>query len=150
MVTEAGQTGLFLPTVELFHMLYDAIGATQRLARGYGSEEDKEEDTAGAKLLRLVSSVRWLVLDDLGVECANKFVIRELYRIIEGRRANGLFTIFTSNRSAIDLELYWRPDKPKAAAFDDCYRVIERLGEYCVAIPLTGRSLRQRMSGSHE
>jgi DNA replication protein DnaC len=150
LAAENGQTVLFLPTIELFANLYDAIGASQRLMRGYGDEEDRQEDTAAAKLLRLVLQVKWLVLDDLAAECANKFVIRELYRIIEGRRADGLYTIFTSNRDATDLGQYWRPDSPRAAAFNDCERVIERLGEYCVAIPVAGRSLRQRMSGSHE
>lgn len=145
---KAGQTGLYLSTAELFDILYEAIAASQRILRGYGDAEDREEETAGSKLLRLVDSVQWLVLDDLGVECGSRFVISRLYRIIEGRRSKpGLYTIFTSNKDAMGLEQHWRPETPKAPAFDDCIRIIERIGEYCVPIHLVGRSLRGRSQG---
>jgi DNA replication protein DnaC len=141
----AGQSGLYLSTVELFDCLYEAIAASQRLMRGYGDEEDKAEETAGSKLLRLVGSVKWLVLDDLGVECGSRFVIQHLYRIIEERRSkSGLYTIFTSNKDARGLAMHWRPETPKAPAFDDCIRIIERIGEYCTPIHLVGRSLREK------
>jgi DNA replication protein DnaC len=142
---EAGQSALYLSTSELFAPLYEAIAASQRLAHGYGDLEDKQEEVAGAKVLRLVETVTWLVLDDLGVECGSSFVVNRLYRIIEGRRSKkGLFTIFTSNKDAVGLEQRWRPAKSGAGAFDDCYRVIERLGEYCVVIPVMGCNLRQK------
>jgi DNA replication protein DnaC len=146
---EAGYSGLYLSTAELFDILYEAIAASQRLVRGYGDDEDKAEESAGAKLLRLVEQVQWLVLDDLGVECGSRFVIQKLYRIIEGRRSiRGLYTIFTSNKDAYGLEQHWRPEGPKAVAFDDCIRIIERLGEYCVPMHLKGRSLRERSGGN--
>lgn len=145
---EAGYSGLYLSTTELFDILYEAIAASQRLLRGYGDDEDKAEESAGSKLLRLVEHVQWLVLDDLGVECGSRFVISRLYRIIEGRRSQrGLYTVFTSNKDAHGLELHWRPEGPKAVAFDDCIRIIERLGEYCVPMHLKGRSLRERSGG---
>jgi DNA replication protein DnaC len=145
MALEAGHSGLYLPTSELFDILYESIAASQRILRGYGDEDDREEETAGSKLLRLVDSVEWLVLDDLGVECGSRFVISRLYRIIEGRRSRrGLYTIFTSNKDARGLEQHWRPERPGAAAFDDCERIIQRIGEYCTPIHLTGRSLREK------
>jgi DNA replication protein DnaC len=142
---DAGKTGLYLPTSDLFDILYESIAASQRLMRGYGDEEDKEEESAGSKLLRLVDSVEWLVLDDLGVECSSRFVISRLYRIIEGRRSRaGFYTIVTSNKDARGLELHWRPERPGAVAFDDCIRIIERIGESFVPVHLEGRSLRAK------
>jgi DNA replication protein DnaC len=150
MALQAGYSGLYLPTIELFNILYESIAASQRLMRGSGDETDREEESAGAKLLRLVEQVEWLVLDDLGVECASRFVISRLYRIIEGRRCEpGRSTIFTSNKDARGLERHWRPERPGSPAFDDCERVIQRIGEYCTPIHLTGQSLREKRGNTH-
>jgi DNA replication protein DnaC len=149
MALDAGHSGLYLPTYELFDILYESIAASTRLTRGYGNEEDRQEESAGAKLLRLVDSVEWLVLDDLGVECGSRFVIGRLYRIIEGRRSrSGLYTIFTSNKDARGLDRHWRPDGAGSGAFDDCERIIQRIGEYCTPIHLVGRSLREKNGAS--
>jgi DNA replication protein DnaC len=140
---DADQTALYLSTSELFDILREAIAASYRLKRGYGDTEDREEESAGSKLLRLVQSVQWLVLDDLGVECNTPFVIERLYRILEGRRSTaGLYTIFTSNRDISALERKWHPEG-QSEAFDDAMRIIERLGEYCVPLHLSGRNLRK-------
>lgn len=145
MALDAGHSGLYLPTFELFDILYESIAASQRLMRGYGDEDDRKEESASAKLLRLVDMVEWLVLDDLGVECGSRFVIGRLYRIIEARRSRlGLYTIFTSNKDARGLEKHWREDAPGAVAFDDCERIIQRIGEYCTVVHLTGYSLREQ------
>jgi DNA replication protein DnaC len=145
MALDAGKSGLYLPTSVLFDVLYEAIAASQRLMHSYGDEEDKAEQSAGSKLLRLVDSVEWLVFDDLGVECGSRFVINRLYRIIEGRRSrSGCYTIFTSNKDAKGLEQHWRPERPATPAFDDCIRIIERIGEYCVPIQVVGHNLREK------
>ena len=150
MAIQAGYSGLYLPTAELFDILYASIAASQRLTRGPGDETDREEEAAGAKLLRLVETVEWLVLDDLGVECASRFVISRLYRLLEGRRGeSGLYTIFTSNKDARGLEQHWRPERPGAPAFDDCQRMIQRIGEYCTPIHVTGQSLREMRGNTH-
>ncbi len=144
MALEAGHSGLYLPTYELFDMLYESIAASQRMARGYATEEDREEETAGAKLLRLMDEIEWLALDDLGVECSSSFVISRLYRLIEGRRSRrGLYTIFTSNKDARGLEKHWRPERSQTT-FDDGERIIQRIGEYCISIHMSGRSLREK------
>jgi DNA replication protein DnaC len=144
MALDAGHSGLYLQTAELFEILYESLAASQRLMRGYGDEEDKSEETSGSRLLRLVENVEWLVLDDLGVECSSRFVISRLYRIIEGRRSRqGLYTIFTSNKDARGLEQHWRPERPGAVTFDDCERIIQRVGEYCTPIHVQGQNLRE-------
>ena len=139
-----GHTGVFITTIELFDLLRAAIAANVRIARGDGDFADRYESSQGAKLLRLVKSVELLILDDLGVECGSKYEIRELYLIIEARRSHGLYTIFTSNRDAQDLELYWRSENPKEGVFADGQRIIDRLGEYCFVVPVAGRNQRER------
>ena len=136
-----------MPTAALFDILHEAVAASYRLVRGYGEAEDKEEEIAASKLLRLVDTVSWLVLDDLGVECASRFVVSRMYRIIEGRRSQkGLYTIFTSNKDARGLAQHWREDLPGAVAFDDCERIIQRIGEYCTPVHISGQSLREKGS----
>lgn len=132
-----GHSGVFITAVSMFDVLKGAIAASQRNA----DYQDKYEASQGAKLLRLVRSVELLVLDDLGVECGSKYEIRELYLILEARRSHGLYTIFTSNRDAKDLEKYWRNEKE---VFQDGLRIIDRLGEYAFAVPVAGRNQRQK------
>lgn len=142
-VLAAGQPALYLPTFQLFQMLRESIAASQRIKRGYAGSEDREEESAGSKLLRLVQTIPWLVLDDLGVECSTDWVISHLYMILEGRRSAGLFTIFTSNKDARSLQQKWHPDNDPDA-FEDAVRIVQRIGEYCVPLYLVGRNLRER------
>lgn len=133
-----GHTGVFIGAADLFSKLKEAIAASKRNE----DYQDRYEASQGAKLLRLVKSVELLILDDLGVECGSAYEIRELYLILEARRSRGLYTIFTSNRDAKDLEQYWRSEQ--SGVFQDAVRVIERLGEYAFSIPVAGRNQRER------
>src|SRR5205085_388023 len=69
LALSSGKTGLYLPTIDLFEHLYEAIAASQRIRHGYGQKADKEDESLASKLLRQIDDVEWLVLDDLGVEC---------------------------------------------------------------------------------
>lgn len=133
-----GRSGVFIGTSDLFSKLTEAIAASKRNE----DYQDRYEASQGAKLLRLVRSVELLILDDLGVESGSKYEIKELYLILEARRSHGLFTIFTSNRDAKDLSQYWRNEKE--GVFQDGFRIIDRLGEYCFAVPVAGRNQRQK------
>lgn len=132
-----GHSGVFIGVADLFSRLKEAIAASKR------NEEylDRYEASQGAKLLRLVKSVELLILDDLGVEYGSPYEIRELYLILEARRSHGLYTLFTSNCDAKDLEHSWRND---TGVFQDALRVIARLGEYCFVVPVQGRNQRQK------
>ncbi|MBO0797006.1 MAG: ATP-binding protein, partial [Ktedonobacteraceae bacterium] len=141
----AGKSGLYLPTTKLFASLYDAIAASERMRAGYGDDEDRQEESMGSRLLRQVEQVEWLVLDDLGVECASCFVISKLYQILEERRHQmGLYTIFTSNKDARSLLSHWRPEGRNVPAFEDAERIMQRIGEHCMSLHLMGHSLRER------
>ncbi len=133
-----GRDGVFITAISMFDILKGAIAASQRNA----DYQDKYDASQGAKLLRLVKEVELLVLDDLGVECGSKYEIRELYLILEARRSHGLFTIFTSNRDAKDLEKYWRNEKD--GVFQDGQRIVDRIGEYAFSVPVAGRNQRQK------
>jgi DNA replication protein DnaC len=132
-----GHSGVFITTIALFDILKTAIGASKRSA----DYQDWFDASIGTKLLKLVKTVELLILDDLGVECGSQYEIRELYLILEARRSHGLYTIFTSNRDAKDLAQYWRND---TGVFQDSQRIIERLGEYCFAVPVAGRNQRRK------
>lgn len=76
--------------------------------------------------------------------------VREQERIgnetrAEARRSQGLYTLFTSNRDAKDLHLYWR--HAREGVYEDSHRIIDRLGEMCFVIPVTGVNRRLQMKG---
>jgi DNA replication protein DnaC len=142
-VVAARQPALYLPTFQLFQMLRESIAASQRIRYGYADDEDQEEESTGSKLLRLVRTIPWLVLDDLGVECGSAWVISHLYAILETRRLMELFTIFTSNKDALALHEQWHPES-RPNRYDDAVRITQRLGEYCIPLYLSGRNLRER------
>ena len=140
-----GRDGVFITTVEMFDVLKRAIAADTQMQHGVENAYDfqaRYDATRGAKLHKLVQSVELLVLDDLGVECGSKYEIRELYLILEKRRSRGLFTIFTSNRDAKDLEKYWRNERD--GVFQDGQRIVDRIGEYAFSVPVQGRNQRQK------
>jgi DNA replication protein DnaC len=146
-VIRKGKPGCFITTKELFALAKEAIGAERRIMEGDAAYEDRYTASRGAKLYRMLKAVEWVVLDDLGVECGTKYEIGELYLIIEARRSQGLYTLFTSNRDAKDLHLYWR--HAREGVYEDSHRVIDRLGEMCFVIPVTGVNHRLQQKGGH-
>lgn len=145
-VLRKGHAGCFITTAEFFDIAKDALAATRRIQDGGAADfQERYEASRGAKLHRLVKSVEWLVLDDLGVECGSKYEIRELYLIIEARRSQGLYTLFTSNCDAKSLYHHWR--HPKEGVYEDSHRVIDRIGEMCFVIPVTGTNKRLQVKG---
>ena len=57
-----------------------------------------------------------LILDDLGKVKPTDFVYQEFYRLVEGRWADELTTIFTANHRASDVSRNMSPDAEGAAA----------------------------------
>jgi DNA replication protein DnaC len=141
-VVAARQPALYLPTFQLFQILRESIAASQRVREGYADDEDQEDESSGSKLLRLVRTIPWLVLDDLGVECSSPWVISQLYAILETRRLTELFTIFTSNNDMRALQEQWHPESQHR--FASAIRIIQRIGEYCTPVYVSGRNLREK------
>jgi DNA replication protein DnaC len=140
----AGRTVLYLPTSKLFKVLYQSIAASQRMAMGEHDEETLAEQHQASKLLKRVSTVAWLVLDDLGVECASRFVVQQLHELLEERRHKATcFTIWTCNHDAPSLQHHWREEGRRSMTFHETERIIERLGESCMVLHLVGQNLRE-------
>ena len=125
---EAGMLSLFVSTPELMDRL--------RASMSKGSEDNQDE------LLKVVTEVPFLALDDLGVEKPTTYVLEKFYLIIDKRQSRGLYTIFTSNLSTKDLEAYWRPSDVEPGMFHAGMRIIERIREYCQGLNIRGSNLR--------
>lgn len=125
---EAGQLSLFVSTPELMDRL--------RSSMSKGSEDSQDE------LLKVVTEVPFLALDDLGVEKPTTYILEKFYLIIDKRQSRGLYTIFTSNLSTKDLEAYWRPSDVEPGMFHAGMRIIERIREYCQGLNIRGGNLR--------
>lgn len=125
---EAGHLSLFVSTPDLM----------DRLRATFGKNSDENQD----ELLKIITEIPFLVLDDLGVEKPTTYVLERFYLIVDKRQSRGLYTIFTSNMSTPDLEKYWRPaDIPNG--FHPGQRVIERIREYCSGVNIKGKNLRE-------
>ena len=124
------ETVLFVMTIELLN----------KLRSSFGKNTDYTED----EVLATVSSVKWLVLDDIATERPTAYVLEQFYYIIEKRRSQGLYTIFTSNLSTRDLEKHWRPEGVAEGAFHAGVRVLERIKESCTGLPVRGRNQREK------
>ena len=132
-VLKSGRRGLYVMTAEL--ML--------KLQSSFRDGSDFSQDD----LIKSVTSVEWLVLDDLGVESGTSqevsaYTLKSLYLIIQKRADKGLYTIITSNLSLKDLEVYWRPAGMKDGQFHEGLRIVERLKEFCEGCTVAGRNQR--------
>jgi DNA replication protein DnaC len=141
-VVAARQPALYVPTFQLFQMVRESLAASQRIREGYADDEDLKDESRSSKQLQLVRTIPWLILDDLGVECGSPWVISQLYAILETRRLMELFTILTSNNDMQTLQEQWYSEGRHRS--DDAVRCIERIGEYCVPVYLSGRNLREK------
>jgi DNA replication protein DnaC len=126
---EAGQISLFVSAPDLMERLRAAM---------FNKDADENPD----ELLKAVTDVPFLALDDLGVEKPTPYVLERFYLIIDKRLSKGLYTLFTSNLSTKDLEAYWRPSGLQAEAFHPGLRIIERIREYCQGVSIRGGNLR--------
>lgn len=126
---KAGQLSLFVSVPDLMDRLRAAAFA-------------KDSDESPDELLKAVTDVPVLALDDLGVEKPTPYVLERFYLIIDKRLGRGLYTIFTSNLSTKDLEAYWRPSGVQEGVFHPGLRIIERIREYCQGVSIKGGNLR--------
>lgn len=127
-IMQAGKVGLFVMAPDLMDKL--------RAAQGKESQETADD------FLRVITRVPWLVLDDVGVERPTDYVIERFYLIVQKRRSQGLYTIFTSNLSMANLGEHWKPKDAGQDKFHAGLRVTERLREYCQPITVESPSLR--------
>lgn len=88
-ILDRGHTVLYLSANELF----DSVISSYKLARKPESEY----------LYRYTFTCELLIIDDLGTELTNNFVLSQLFEIINQRQINGLSTLISTNLSMKQL-----------------------------------------------
>lgn len=141
--TGLGKTGL---AVSLLHAVIDAqktclffneAALFKRLKATMNARSQETEND----VLSIVTTVAWLVLDDVGVIKPSDYVIETYYHVVEQRRTKGLHTVMTSNLSTVDLEKYWRGENGNE--FHASKRVIDRVRESYTGVTFIGKNLRK-------
>lgn len=140
-----GKTGLAICALKAFiRMGYLSLFvSTPDLMDRLRATFDKTSDESQDELLKVITEVPFLVLDDMGVEKPTRYVLEKFYLIVDKRQSRGLYTIFTSNMSTKDLEAYWRPADVLEGKFHPGMRIVERIREYCSGVSFKGGNLRE-------
>jgi len=140
-----GKTGLSICTLKEFmragHL--SLFVSTPQLMDRLRATFEKDSDESQDELLKVITEVPFLVLDDLGVEKPTVYVLERFYLIVDKRQSRGLYTIFSSNLSTKDLEAYWRPSDVLPGGFHPGLRIVERIREYCMGVSIKGGNLRE-------
>jgi DNA replication protein DnaC len=63
----------------------------------------RNEDPEIPERVEMLKRVKYLILDDIGVECGTAWVYETLYQLVDARYARILPTVFTSNLSLNEL-----------------------------------------------
>lgn len=122
--------GFYLPMIEMLDTLRDGIGS-----------QDYDTRKRADDLMSLLLSIKWVVLDDFGVENTTPYVMERIYRILNARKDYRLFTIFTSNLDEEELRRKWHAKSPSGATYYE-ERLLDRLGVYCYTVEVKGKNLR--------
>jgi DNA replication protein DnaC len=107
---------LFIPSVQLLSVIRDSY------RQGSGVSEND--------LIRNYAKVRWLYIDDLGVEKPSAWAIQILFMILDARYNDMLPTYFSSNLSLSEI------------AEQLSQRIASRIREMCQGIKLDGNDKR--------
>jgi DNA replication protein DnaC len=83
-----------------------------------------------SQLIKNYAKVKWLYVDDLGVEKASEWAIQTLYMILNDRYNDMLPTFFSSNLHLSDLASHLSQ------------RTVSRIKEMCKVIQLNGKDRR--------
>ncbi len=118
-VIRAGHAALFVKVPALL----------DRLRSAYDPDAEYSYDT----VFEQVSSVPFLVLDDLGAQRTTPWAIEKLNLIVDGREMHRRLTVVTSNLAPATV----------AGQFEDLgewqgVRILSRLRGMCLAVPITG------------
>lgn len=107
---------LFIPSTQLLAVIRDTY------RKSTGSTE--------AELIKNYGRVRWLYIDDLGVEKPSEWAIQTLYMVLDARYNNNLPTFISSNLALSDI------------ASRLSQRVASRITEMCADILISGKDRR--------
>ena len=113
--------------VSTYRMQIKFAGSMQIINEIKATWDDK--DRSESDLLRALSTVQVLVIDDFGTELPKDWIGERFYSIINGRYQDKLITMYTSNLSLQDLR------------YDD--RITNRIKERTFQLPFPEESVRE-------
>lgn len=113
--------------VSTYRMQVKFAGSMQIINEIKATWDDK--DRSESDLLRALSTVQVLVIDDFGTEIPRDWIGERFYSIINGRHQDKLITMYTSNLSLQDLR------------YDD--RITSRIKEHTFQLPFPEESVRE-------
>ncbi|WP_417039449.1 ATP-binding protein [Clostridium porci] len=113
--------------VSTYRMQVKFSGSVKIINEIKATWDDKERSESN--LLRALSTVQVLVIDDFGTELPKDWIGERFYSIINGRCQDNLITIYTSNLSLQDLK------------YDD--RITSRIKERTFQLPFPEESVRE-------
>lgn len=113
--------------ISTYRMQVKFAGSMQIINEIKATWDDK--DRSESDLLRALSTVQVLVIDDFGTELPKDWIGERFYSIINGRYQDKLITMYTSNLSLQDLK------------YDD--RITNRIKERTFQLPFPEESVRE-------
>ena len=113
--------------IRTYRMQVKFAGSMQIINEIKATWDDK--DRSESDLLRALSTVQVLVIDDFGTELPKDWIGERFYSIINGRYQDKLITMYTSNLSLQDLK------------YDD--RITNRIKERTFQLPFPEESVRE-------
>jgi DNA replication protein DnaC len=137
-----GKTGLAISAVhELFRLRQQVLHITMEQYL----DLLKENFASGAQnnnVKSIVSSVRYLVVDDVGAGLETSLAMKEIQFLVDIRHAHGLSTLITSNMDVEGLGAFWHMDKYNRTGFQPASRVVSRLRGWYRVVEVKGADLR--------
>lgn len=97
------------------------------------------------KLVEVFKRVKVLILDDIGAENLSQWSRDEIFgAILNERVANGLPTIYTSNKTLDELKNHLSNTRKGGYEPDRAARIMERIENYAKPIKIVGKNRRKR------
>ena len=130
------RNGLFLVggygTPALCMTMIDLLANVRRTYNGQGDEAD---------ILKLYTETPLLIIDDLGSEAATEWTSSMIFTIVNARYEAYMPVIVTTNCGTEELT---RSLTPAGCSERNAQKMIDRLREMCLAVPLDGPSWRAK------
>ena len=134
------RNGLFLVANELIRngtpalcmTMIDLLANVRRTYNGQGNEAD---------ILKLYTETPLLIIDDLGSEAATEWTSSMIFTIVNARYEAYMPVIVTTNCGTEELT---RSLTPAGCSERNAQKMIDRLREMCLAVPLDGPSWRAK------
>lgn len=114
------------------------MGTTITLLGKFKEAYDRKESES--EIIDLYSTIDLLIIDDLGKERVNEWVLEKLYLIINNRYENNLPLVITTNHNIEDLTKRLSTNQN----IDTAEAITSRLWEMCRGVEMTGADWRKQ------